>query len=102
MLGPPIQSQVYQQLLHQEHISELAGGSSGAAQFVNTGLQIEAEQYISGFFSQQFPLNELLRMWIKRITAMKNHSEVEDHSLTSPQAKLHQDITNAISSLQLT
>jgi hypothetical protein len=43
-----MQGQVYQQLCDQEYIAELAGSMiSGTSQFVNTGLRIEAEQYVT-------------------------------------------------------
>jgi hypothetical protein len=49
-VDPPTQGRVYQQLCEQEYISELAGSTqSGASQFVNTGLRIEAEQYATSF-----------------------------------------------------
>jgi hypothetical protein len=44
--APPMQGRVFQQLCQQEYIAELSGLANGAgvAQFINTGLQIEAEQ----------------------------------------------------------
>jgi hypothetical protein len=48
--APPTQGRVYQQLCEQEYIAELAGSTySGASQFVNTGLRIEADQYVIGY-----------------------------------------------------
>jgi hypothetical protein len=45
--GPPTQGHVYQMLLQEERIAELAGKTAvGDVQLINTALDVESEQYV--------------------------------------------------------
>ena len=45
--GPPTQGRVYQTLLQEERIAELAGKTAvGDVQMINTALEIESDQYV--------------------------------------------------------
>ena len=51
--GPPTQAKAYQKLIQDELTAELAGSGklTGEAQFINTGLRIEHDQYVIFLFS---------------------------------------------------